>query len=331
MLSTSLRHFPSSSLRNPLSLLARREAMSLPVESSANPADPGTAFKLLLSCPSGLPASRVSVKFDSSYDRIPHPDASLEESLNEIWSQRVQKNPSLYNGLKFRYGGHTIQNEDDLNQISSVCLHLGLTDYRTFVGTNLSPSWERFLVPSTDDFLCCQHTSSPLGNGAIVETSDGKILVLQRSHNVGEFPGYFVFPGGHSEPQEIGVSAHCTDKGSMESELLNQKITMEMFDGIVREVVEEIGVPAKSLTSPLFIGISRRLMNVRPTAFFFLKCSLEAEEVRELYSRAQDGYESTQIFTVSRDDLKKLAGKMAGCHRGGHALYELMTGTPKDN
>lgn len=41
--------------------------------------------------------------------------------------------------------------------------------------------------------------ANPLGNAAIVETSDKKILVLQRSHNVGEFPGYYVFPGGHSE------------------------------------------------------------------------------------------------------------------------------------
>jgi hypothetical protein len=52
---------------------------------------------------------------------------------------------------------------------------------------------------SSDDSILCQHTSSPLGNGAVVETIDNKILVLQRSNNVGEFPGYFVFPGGHPE------------------------------------------------------------------------------------------------------------------------------------
>lgn len=50
-----------------------------------------------------------------------------------------------------------------------------------------------------DDSVHCQHMSNPLGNGAIVETSDEKIIVLQRSYNVGEFPGYYVFPGGHSE------------------------------------------------------------------------------------------------------------------------------------
>lgn len=55
------------------------------------------------------------------------------------------------------------------------------------------------LCLSTDECSSCQHTSNPLGNGAVVETSDKRILVLQRSNNVGEFPGHFVFPGGHPE------------------------------------------------------------------------------------------------------------------------------------
>lgn len=59
-----------------------------------------------------------------------------------------------------------------------------------------------------------------------------------------------------------------------------------------------IGLSIQS--DPIFIGISRRELNVRPTAFFFLKCSLESKEVQQLYSKAQDGYESVQIYTVSR-------------------------------
>lgn len=50
-----------------------------------------------------------------------------------------------------------------------------------------------------DDWRRCQHTSNPLGNGAIVETSNKEVVVLQRSANVGEFPEHFVFPGGHPE------------------------------------------------------------------------------------------------------------------------------------
>lgn len=58
------------------------------------------------------------------------------------------------------------------------------------------------LLSFVDDPIQCQHMSSPLGNGAVVETSDKKIVVLRRSSNVGEFPGHFVFPGGHPEVQE---------------------------------------------------------------------------------------------------------------------------------
>ncbi|XP_072958803.1 nudix hydrolase 9 [Typha angustifolia] len=298
--------------------------------SAGSSGDAGTAFKLLLSCPSGLPRSRVLVSFDRSYDRTTHPDSKLEESINEIWNHRLQKNPSLYSGLKFRYGGHAVHDVNGFGQESSVCLHLGLTDYRTFVGTNLNPLWEKFLISSEDDTLRCQHMSNPLGNGAIVESSDKRILILQRSYNVGEFPGYFVFPGGHSEPQEIGISAHETDKGSTNSALLNEKVSQEMFDGIIREVVEEIGVPADSLTEPIFIGVSRREMNVRPTAFFFLKCNKDSSEIQNLYSRAQDGFESTQLYAVTTDDLKRMALHMPGCHRGGVALYELMIEATKD-
>uniref|UniRef100_A0A0D9WC30 Nudix hydrolase domain-containing protein n=1 Tax=Leersia perrieri TaxID=77586 RepID=A0A0D9WC30_9ORYZ len=265
--------------------------------AAAAAVDPATAYKLLLSCPTGLPQSRVSVKFDQSFDRIPHPDAALEESINEIWNQRLQQNPSLYSGTKFRYGGHAVHYNDEPNKEYRVSLHLGLTDYRTFVGTNLNPSWENFLVPSEDDSVRCQHTSNPLGNGAIVETSDEKIIILQRSYNVGEFPGYYVFPGGHSEPQEIGILNHQADEKDLA--LINERVSREMFDGIIREVVEETGVPANSLTEPVFIGVSRREMNVRPTAFFFTKCSIDSSGVHELYSTAQDGYESTKMYAVS--------------------------------
>ncbi|GJN36266.1 hypothetical protein PR202_gb25109 [Eleusine coracana subsp. coracana] len=291
-----------------------RMAASASATGSAAAADPGTAYKLLLSCPTGLPRSRVSVKFDQSFDRIPHPDAALEESISEIWNQRLEQNPLLYNGTKFRYGGNAWHYKDDSNQEYCASLHLGLTDYRTFVGTNLNPLWEKFLVPSEgnlfsfnlinlDDSVHCQHMSNPLGNGAIVETSDEKIIVLQRSYNVGEFPGYYVFPGGHSEsvrlfqPLEIGIVGH--QAGEEDPAHLNEKVLQEMFEGIIREVVEETGVPANSLTDPVFIGVSRREMNVRPTAFFFTKCDIDSSGVNELYSRAQDGYESTKLYAVS--------------------------------
>ncbi|KAK7312513.1 hypothetical protein VNO77_36422 [Canavalia gladiata] len=297
------------------------------MEKEANGAsslDP-CSFRLLVSCPSGLSPPQLSVAFSDAYDRIPHADVSLEKSISEIWEQRSLKNNSLFNGTKFRYGGYVLHARDGLDHEPHLCLHLGLTDYRTFVGTNLSPLWEKYLVSSEDDSVLCQHTSSPLGNGAVVETVDNKILVLQRSNNVGEFPGHFVFPGGHPEPQEIGITSHQYVNELTES--INSKVSQEMFDSIVREVVEEIGVPASSLSIPAFIGISRRDLNVRPTAFFFIKCSLDSKEVQQFYSNAQDGYESTQLYAVPMTELENMTSRMPGCHRGGFSLYKLMVET----
>ncbi|CAN4118998.1 unnamed protein product [Withania somnifera] len=292
--------------------------------------DNGHEFKLLISCPSGLSPSQVSVVLDEAYDRIPHSDPTLEQFISEIWDARVQLSSSLYNGTKFRYGGYNFDVGNDPKQQCHVSLHLGLTDYRSFVGTNLSPMWERFLVPSEDDCVQCQHTSSPLGNGAVVETSDKRILVLQRSHKVGEFPGYFVFPGGHPEPQEVGIISHEGFQELNQRHMINSKVSQEMFDSIVREVVEEIGVPADSLSSPVFIGISQRVLNVRPTAFFFIKCNLQSDEIHQLYSSAQDGFESTQLDAVSMCDLENMTSKMPGCHRGGYELYKLMAQVASD-
>ncbi|XP_047332337.1 nudix hydrolase 9 [Impatiens glandulifera] len=289
-------------------------------ENKADNLDPH-AYKLIVTPPSSLSPSQLSVVFDDLYDRIPHPNADIENSISKIWDQRVQGNSLLYNGKKFRYGGCILnQGLDEYH----VTLHLGLTDYRTFVGTNLNPLWESFLVSSEDDCRQSQHTSSPLGNGAIVETSDKKILVLQRSCNVGEFPGYFVFPGGHPEPEEIGITSHQSKNDSNALEITNRRVGQEIFDSIIREVVEEIGVPEKSLSNPVFIGISNRILNVRHAAFFFIKCNLEAEEIQQLYSSAQDGYESTHLYAVSMIELEEMSRKMPGCHRGGYALYKLM-------
>ncbi|KAM7266727.1 hypothetical protein ACFE04_004624 [Oxalis oulophora] len=297
-------------------------------------------FKLMLTCPQGLSPSQLCVDFSESYDRIPHPDSTLENSIAQIWDNNKKKkleqnnNISFYNGTKFRAilyfyllrtqieYAFTLASQTTSSQ--SMSLMESASDFLTFMGTNLNPLWDKFLVPSEDECKRCQHTSSPLGNGAIVETSDEKIVVLQRSKNVGEFPGYFVFPGGHPEPQEVGITSHQFVENVAERELINKKVSQEMFDSIIREVVEEIGVPARYLSDPLFIGISRRELNVRPTAFFFMKCSLQSEEIQNLYSTAQDGFESTQLYTLSMPDLEKMRTKMPGCHHGGFALYKLM-------
>lgn len=51
-------------------------------------------------------------------------------------------------------------------------------------------------------------------------------------------------------------------------------------------------------SEPLFIGISRRVLNVRPTAFYFIKCALSSSQVQAYYLRAADGFESSHLLLV---------------------------------
>lgn len=156
-----------------------------------------------------------------------------------------------------------------------------------------------------------------------MKTADHKIVVLQRGSNVGEFPNTLVFPGGHSEPVEIGIKGHVDSNSDTEKRALEAKVAREMFEGITREVVEETGIPASFLSEPLFIGISRRVLNVRPTAFYFIKCALSSSQVQAYYLRAADGFESSHLLLVPQDELLHVAKKMPGCHHGGAALYDL--------
>lgn len=303
----------------------------------------GHDFEVLLACPRGLDAQELSVDFGAAYDRQPHPQASLEDAIEEVWQRKKEHNPSLYNGTKFRYAGFQVlkaapapgspgpaelalrDKQVDFQagtpkDASRVCLRLGLSDYRTFAGTNLSQEWRSFLGEGASDVERCRHLGDPLGNAALVRTGDGKVLLLQRGDQVGEFPNHPVFPGGHSEPVEVGVKSHGDVLYSEERQQLNTLIALEMFAGIVREVEEETGAPAETLSNVKFLGLVRRKSNARPVAMFACECSLSAAEVEAKYANAEHKFESTKLRAAALDELHHESQGMPGCHKGGCAL-----------
>lgn len=60
------------------------------------------------------------------------------------------------------------------------------------------------------------------------------------------------------QPIAAGINSHQLEK---DGEVLNKKVTREMFDSITHEVVEETGIPASSLVSQtdfFFFFVSHR-------------------------------------------------------------------------
>ena len=61
----------------------------------------------------------------------------------------------------------------------------------------MSPEWQKLLAIDEG------HLANTLANAAVVTTSDGKVILLNRSGNVGECPNTVVYPGGHPEPKDV--------------------------------------------------------------------------------------------------------------------------------
>ena len=291
-------------------------------------------------------SSEFTVRMSTIYRRVPLAMArtccdsvhdSSDELIDRIWASRLASSGgSLWDAPKFRFDSAHF----DAKQACCV-FHLGITSYKEYLGTNCSPDWKAYLDTSAEDSQTRhRHMASSLGNGAIVETKDGHVVLLQRGTAVGEAPGLIVFPGGHAEPDEVPplddehlVAAwkRALTLTQNEADDLLAKyqpaIEREFLDSVWREVFEETGLSAEDgdldTSTARFLGITRRVENARCTAFWCVSApDLTKHDVEVRYARRSDKHESVRLVCVHKDALPQLAqNSMPGCHRGGAALF----------
>jgi 8-oxo-dGTP pyrophosphatase MutT (NUDIX family) len=287
------------------------------------------AYTIAFDCARALPRAAVDVRLRSSHGRRIDPD--LETSILAEWAAQLRAHPRMFNGRKFRYGSVAATECGD-----RVRFDLGLTDYRSMVGTNSSARWSE--LERHDPSLL----ANPVGNSAIVETSDGCVVLLQRSKTLLEAPGLWVFPGGHAEPKAVGIEGWGTaelaahdqrraDAGDAVGTDVERRIGTELFASIRREVVEEIGVAESELCGDeapeqLFLGVVKRTEGARYNTAFVMRCARSSDEILARYATpgaAVDAYESTSIVAIPIASLEARAAKLAmpGCHRGVLELY----------
>ena len=104
------------------------------------------------------------------------------------------KKPYLFNQSKFRYD-YGIPNDS-----GEFVLHLGLTDYKSYVGSNLGSQWKVFYNEGVNAGNRHAFFANPLGNQCIVVLKDGSHVFVNRSHQVAEGEGKLTCLGGHPEP-----------------------------------------------------------------------------------------------------------------------------------
>ncbi|KAM3613330.1 uncharacterized protein V6R79_024341 [Siganus canaliculatus] len=322
---------------------------------------------LLLHCAAwrGLLESQVQVEVSERFNR--RVDSALERQIEELWTERVSKEPWLFNGSKFRLhsfclasalgtsslksaeahegelnsskrkeecldsvgslpppaqnlqdktkrlGNQTENTKDTHNPVPEplLTLRLGLTCYKDYLGTNWSFQVAELRQMGEAEFndplaLLAQ----PLGVGAVLCTVDSQVVLIRRSQKVAEAGGLLDIPGGHPEPKAVCERLGrvvCEEQISVD--MMQQRLVVsELFSSVCAEIRDEVNIPLSGLAEPVLMGVALNHTSAgRPSAEFYVSCSLTSEEVRELYWKGgAEAHESTDIVFVSRKDVLQL-------------------------
>ncbi|KAG8564226.1 hypothetical protein GDO81_016375 [Engystomops pustulosus] len=306
--------------------------------------DPEISILYCSPTPQGIPQRKVHVQLSPLYQRrrLPPP---LEEKILVDWEERRQKQPWVFNGAKFRLHSvlpegdagakdATEQNKEKAEKESAerdvtpsegggLTLHLALTCYRDFLGTNWSGEARALQERGGQEYGDTEaYLAQPLGVGAALQCKDGRFVMLRRSHKVGEAPGLLDVPGGHPEPKAVAPNI---PEEELSLEVLEPELVIrELFSSILAEIRDEVNLPLSTLSEPLLLGIARNHTSAgRPSAEFYVKCSLTSEEVRERYLQGgPEAHESTEVIFLEKEDLmtiensemwKELCPSAKGC------------------
>ncbi|XP_075401655.1 uridine diphosphate glucose pyrophosphatase NUDT22 isoform X2 [Tenrec ecaudatus] len=279
---------------------------------------------LLLQCPrGGLPEEQVRVELSPAYDRRPLP--GVDEAIATAWENRLQAQPWLFDAPKFRLHSAALAPAGSLGP--QLCLHLGLTSYRDFLGTNWASSAASLRQQGAADWGDRQaYLADPLGVGAALVTADDFLVFLRRSRQVAEAPELMDVPGGHPEPQAL-----CPGNSPQHEDLPGELVVRELFSSILREICDEVNLPLLTLSQPQLLGIAcNETSSGRASAAFFVQCSLTSEQVREYYlNGGPEADESTGVIFVGTQSVRRLQeaevwAELCPSAKGALLLYTLV-------
>lgn len=258
------------------------------------------------------PHRKVIVDFSPTrHQRSAHPDLTVEASIESTWVKRNAANPTLFNARKFRLSLLTLTPPSARTQF--LTLHLGLTDYREYLGTHVPADRIATPFPTASRAL-------PLGNSAVVVTRDGMCPLLVRSAASAEAPGALAFPGGYAEPDAVlGNSLREGDA----------RVARELREAVRREVIEETFLEEANVPDAgtfELLGVVERRRDRKCTMVYCVWVGVNGAEMKARYEEANIGKEESVRMHVVR--VKELADMAGVCERAGglSAVDEMLGG-----
>ncbi|KAL0973880.1 hypothetical protein UPYG_G00212350 [Umbra pygmaea] len=271
-------------------------------------------------------------------------DVSLKSYYKEVGSLRDTQTSTLGRELPLSRSEAETRPLGEVGGPTPVLtLRLGLTCYRDFLGTNWSQSSAELRRRGEAEFgdplaLLAQ----PLGVGGVLCTSDRKVVLIRRSQKVAEARGLLDIPGGHPEPKAVceGLGGDVRED-RLRVEMLQQReeaVVRELFSSVCAEIRDEVNVPLKSLGKPVLMGVALNHTSAgRPSAEFYISCSLTSAEVQHLYWQGGvEAHESTDIVFLRETEVLRLDqssplwSELCPSAKGAVLLYQLVLSDRED-
>ncbi|XP_076148435.1 uridine diphosphate glucose pyrophosphatase NUDT22 isoform X1 [Alosa pseudoharengus] len=215
--------------------------------------------------------------------------------------------PNTYSGDSPVVKSHSLKGSGCQGEPRRVLLslQLGLTCYKDYLGTNWSERVGELQRRGAVELGDPQGLlAQPLGVGAVMATADGQVVLLKRSQKVAEAAGLLDIPGGHPEPKAVcnGISEESITIESLQGK--EEAVLKEIFSSVLAEIRDEVNVPLSSLSEPILLGIALNHTSAgRPSAEFYVRCFLTADEVKTVYRRGgPEANESTDVVFLKETE-----------------------------
>lgn len=224
---------------------------------------------------------------------LPEPPAlpsDLQQQIEAYWESLPKE--FIYNGALARLAGWQLH--DGWAEFT-----LQASDYRTLLFSNrhvgeIRRNWGEACL------------SRALGISALLKSGDGRLLFIERSTAVGEFPGALDVFGGHIDPPAEGPP--------------------DVFAAMAKELQEEAGLRPNEYDLML-IGMIESAPNRKPELIFCAETDLTEQEIKIRANGAADRAEFSRIFSIAdqEEPLRRWLGnereKWSPSAYGGLCLY----------
>ncbi|NIR52000.1 hypothetical protein GWO43_24275 [candidate division KSB1 bacterium] len=189
--------------------------------------------------------NNVKINWQSAPKDLPQP---LLKEMDDYWRKATKQAPHLFDGKLCRLNDWKIEK-------NVLALDLGLTGYKELLYCNEH-------VQYVEAQFGAEWMSRALGISAILVSADGQLVLIERSRQVGEFPGCFDVLGGHIHPDDHAVSGKPDPFLAMEDELQ-----------------EEIHLNLDMNEPMQCIGLIETTQTQKPELIFKVESGLSLEEI----------------------------------------------------